>query len=47
MVKKILDNKIKMAVIICATVLAGISMITGNPIPDWVRSFGMALFGVG
>ena len=45
MIKKIMDTRVKVTLIICGTVLAAIAMITQTPIPDWVFRFGMMMFG--
>lgn len=36
MMQKIKEQPIKIVIILCATALAAVSMITGETLPDWV-----------
>jgi len=44
-IQKIKDQPIKVLIIICGSVLAGIAMITGEELPKWVYQL-IALVGM-
>lgn len=45
MIQKLKDQPIKVLMIVCGTVLAAVSMVTGATLPDWVYKL-IALVGM-